>query len=281
MKTIIITGSEGFVGSSICNKLKNNYKLVKLNRKKGYDFRKEIILDLNHKVDYFIHAAYDCFRTSKFSNYAYDSNIIGVKNALDFCKKKSAKFIFLSSYVYGPAKYLPIDLKHPTNPHNLYAKSKLECEKIILEFKKKHEIKVNILRLFNLYGYNQKRGSLIPDILSQIKNNNIIKINHFNSKRDFLFIDDFVEFLECLIKNNNLSYSIFNVGSGISTSILEILNLIKIYINRDINFQQIKPNHKEIIPDCYADISDLMKLFNWEPKTSIKEGIKKIINYNE
>ena len=279
METIVLTGFEGFIGNAIYHKLKNNYNIITLSKINGYNLNKKIDIKTNLKIKYFIHAAYLFSNKNIFEEELINTNLNGIKNALLFCKKHSSTLIFLSSYVYGQAKYLPIDIKHPIEPHNSYAKSKVECENQIFKFKQKNNLNFIILRLFNIYGFNQKKGHLIPDIINQI-NNKRIKLTHFNSRRDFLYIDDFLNIFEKILNNKFNKSQVLNIGSGQSVSIRTILKIIK-QIKKNITYIETSSKYVDAVPDCYADISLLSKDYKWKPEVSIEDGIKKIINMHE
>ena len=188
----------------------------------------------------------------------------------------NAKYIFLSSYVYGQPQYLPIDINHPTKPHNNYAKIKLKCEKLCKDYKDKYNVNSIILRLFNIYGKGQKKGYIFSDLIKQI-NNKKIYLKNVNSKRDFLHVDDMVTLINKILFNNSEKFKILNVGSGKSTSINRIIKIINEQ-KKDLEFHELESKSEDMIKDCYADIKELKDLYNWHPKISIEEGIKKLLN---
>ena len=202
----------------------------------------------------------------------------------------NTKYIFLSSYVYGPPKYLPIDIHHPPNPHNDYSKIKLKCEKLCKQYSDKYNISSIILRLFNIYGKKQRAGYIFSDIINQIENNKIY-VKNLNSKRDFLHVSDLTSLIRKIIINNFNEGKIFNVGSGKSTSINEITEIfVKLKSSLEFLVAQTKSQEEmkkerwiksTLIKDCYANIKDLEDIYNWQPKISIEEGIKKLLNNDE
>ena len=101
-------------------------------------------------------------------------------------------------------------------------------------------------------------------------------MKHFQSKRDYLHIEDFAELLNKIILSNFNKFYTFNVGFGKSTSVKEIIMYFKI-INKKINFLELDKNNKESIIDCYADIEQTKNIFNWQPKITIEEGIGQLI----
>ena len=99
----------------------------------------------------------------------YNSNILRTINVLELCRKDQAKIFYVSSYVYGKPKTLPIDEKHRVRAFNPYAQGKLISENLCQGYNRDFGVKVIILRPFNVYGILQKAEFLIPSIIKQIK----------------------------------------------------------------------------------------------------------------
>ena len=287
MFNIIITGSDGFIGNNLKKELSKYFNVIPMSRKKGYDMSMPIKINFKKKIDFFIHTAFQV-KVDKLNISEYNKiNYQGVLNSLNFCRTNNTKYIFLSSYVYGPPAYLPIDIYHPPNPHNDYSKIKLKCEKLCKQYSDKYNMSSIILRLFNIYGKKQRAGYIFSDIIKQIENNKIY-VKNLNSKRDFLHVNDLTSLVRKIIINNFNEGKIFNVGSGKSTSINEIteifvklknnLKFLLAQINSQEEIKKERWSKSNLIRDCYANIKDLEDIYNWQPKISIEEGIKKLLN---
>ena len=124
-KKILVTGSLGFIGTHIVNRLPNSVVIKDSSNEKHIDLlnRNEV---LNLKpVDIVIHTAFK-LPQSNINEVAFyfENNINGTLNVLKYCiKNKVKKLIFLSTYVYGNPKYSPVDENHPINPHTAYTES--------------------------------------------------------------------------------------------------------------------------------------------------------------
>ena len=269
-KKTLITGGNGFIGSHLNVFLINN----------GYDV--EILKDdvknslkTNYKADIVVHLA---GKNEGSKDYIKENNVRGTLNVLEFCKDNHAKLLFVSTVgVYGNPLYIPIDENHPPKPTNSYSKSKLEAEILCKDFSDRYGIEVTVLRLANVYGMGQKAKFLIPSILESIKKNKEIKINSPGDiKRDFVYIDDILDaFLKCInFKRNN--FEVFNIGSGYSVSIAEIIKIFAETLNKKlkINYLNLK---KDEVKDICIDYSKAKSLLNWSPKIGIKEGINYIL----
>ena len=226
-----------------------------------------------------IHLAAKIFVPESFDrpNAFLEFNFQTTLNALELTRKNEANFIFISSYMYGKPEYLPIDEKHPLAPHNPYAYSKLIGEQLSKCYYDSFNIPTIILRPFNLYGIGQNDNFLIPSIIKQTKNGKI-ELNDPRPKRDFLFIDDFIELVYKIITNPQAGFNIFNIGSGVSISVKKIVDII-------VNFNEIKPNvfykneyRKNEVMDLVANFNSVKEIYQWIPKTTIEQGLKNLIN---
>ncbi len=261
MKKILITGSEGFVGNRLVEKLGNKYNLELFDK----NFNKDIInpkIFENLNADFVIHLA-AITKSNDLSNM-FNVNVNGTLNVLEFCKTSGAKLIFASSSaVYGDIDS-PIKENSNLKPSSYYAMTKKLGEEMCRFYYDKFSVDSTILRIFNPYGPNQTDGFLISDILSQLDKSEI-DLGNPRPKRDYIYIDDLVDAID---KSLDLKdFNIINIGTGISYSVKELANQIT---DKKINFN----DNSLVKSDIYADISKAKKLLSWVPKVSLKEGIK-------
>jgi nucleoside-diphosphate-sugar epimerase len=276
---IAVTGCLGFVGSHLTNKLKElNHEDVEIDIKKGIDITNQRQLESVKQFDMLIHLAAKTYVPDSYKDPRsfFYLNIIGTLNALELCRKYSARMIFISSYLYGSPQYLPIDENHPVSAFNPYAQSKLICEQLCQSYNRDFHLPVIIVRPFNLYGPSQNENFLIPTIISQAKSGEII-LNDPAPKRDFLYIDDFTDLLVKLIDYNNTDYQIFNAGNTISYSVREITEIVCHLINKNIKIKFTNLKRPVEIADTVADTSKAKKLLGWQPKINIEDGLKFLV----
>ncbi|MBI9035782.1 MAG: NAD(P)-dependent oxidoreductase [Bacteroidales bacterium] len=279
---VAVTGSSGFIGSRLVAKLKtNNHELIELDIQTGFD-----VLDYNQmktvrKFDVCIHLAALTFVPLSFEvpHDFYMLNTHGLINCIELCRLHDARMIFASSYVYGQPHYLPINEDHPLEGLNPYTETKILGETICANYFKYFGVKSIILRPFNVYGQGQNEKFLLPSILNQAKNGKI-KLNDPRPKRDFVFVDDVVDCYVKAVENNNIPFDVFNIGSGKSYSVSEVVGMVnELYGNTlDVEFS----NQERVIEvfDTVADISKVKLGLDWSPKTDLFEGIKKILHAN-
>ncbi|MCM8771876.1 MAG: SDR family NAD(P)-dependent oxidoreductase [Candidatus Omnitrophica bacterium] len=172
----------------------------------------------------------------------------------------------------------------PLKSNSIYAISKKEQEEMSLLIGKTYKIPVVSLRFFNVYGPRQTLSNPYTGVcaifLSRIKNNNPPVIFEDGLQtRDFIWIEDVVDACILSMKKEEADYEIFNVGSGKATSILEIANLLIKLFGKDIKPEITYKFRKGDIRHCYADINKIRNKLGFEPKTTLEEGLKKLITW--
>lgn len=269
---VLVTGSRGFIGKHLIKKLKE----------KGIDFIEfegdiRTFGDLKKlKADAVIHLAAKTFVPDSFKNPRdfYEANILGTLNVLEFCRINKAKLIFISSYVYGNPRYLPINEKHEVNLHSPYNESKYLGEKLCEYYHKNFNIKCIIFRQFNVYGPGQTRF-LIPNIISQLNKKEIV-LDNPAPKRDFIYVSDAVEaYIKAL--NFNADFEIFNLGSGKSYSVKTVAELILKLSKGKSKLKFTGEKRPNEVIDTRADINKIKKVLGWGPTVGLEDGIKRCL----
>lgn len=302
MKTILVTGCAGFIGSSFIKSIiqKNIYiigiddlsagYIKSLPKNKNFKFikgdcgNKKILDKIKRKIDIIIHLAGQSSGEKSFYDPLNDmkKNLYSTIALLEFyLKKRSKQFIFASSMsVYGNLRK-KVNENDSTNPISFYGLSKLSSEKYIKMFSNK-KINYTILRFFNVYGQGQilnnlKQG-MIRIFLTQIfKKKNLIVKGSLKRFRDFIHIEDVNKILFKVMENKNCINQIFNVGYGRKYFISDVINLIKKESKKKF-LTKVKngtPN------DQFGIFSNSKKLFNainFRAKISLEKGIEKYID---
>ncbi|MDO8662398.1 MAG: NAD-dependent epimerase/dehydratase family protein [Candidatus Omnitrophota bacterium] len=282
-KNILVTGAAGFIGRHLVKALKSRrFSVYTFDKIKGYDVcRKNSLAQfLNKRIEIVFHLAGQTYVPDSWNRAGnfYKTNTLGTQNVLEFCRQAEAKLIYLSAYVYGPPKYLPIDEKHPLKPNNPYAHSKLLAEEICRLYADVMGVKAVILRPFNIYGPAQRECFLIPMLLKQIKQQGRIIVKDDTPKRDYLYIDDLIR--ACILAMNYQErFEVFNVGYGSSFSVKEIVEIICQCNGRDVPWESLKQPRKNEISETVADCRLIKERLGWRPKVGFKEGILKTMGF--
>jgi len=278
-KNVLVTGSSGFIGRELCKTLEiKGSNLFFFDRSHKKDVTKEEDFDNFGRIDLVYHLAsiLNSHLTEENISTLYRVNNGGTSNVLEFCKKKNAKLVHVSSYIYGDPKYLPVDEKHPINPKNDYSLSKYLAETKCTEYHNNLKLPLIIVRPFNIYGPYQKEDFLVPTILKQINQGKNVEVNDLRPKRDFLYIDDFIS---ALIKLGEYDkpFDIFNVGSGMSYSVEEIAKTMIRISGKQLKVISRNKVRQNDVLDCYADLSKITSHIGWKPCVSLEEGLERIL----
>jgi nucleoside-diphosphate-sugar epimerase len=278
MKTIAITGSSGFIGKHLVKKLKElQYNTIELDITNNIDVTDWSQVQKIPHFDVIIHLAAKSFVPDSFINphEFYSVNQNSTLNVLELARIHSSKVIYFSSYLYGEPQYLPIDEKHPLKPHNPYAQSKIICEKICEGYHRDFNVPIIIFRPFNIYGPGQNELFLLPKIIKQQKTGHINLIDP-RPKRDFIHVFDIISAVITAIEYNNSDLLIFNLGTGKSFSVEEIVSLIVKNSGFDVSVNYSNEYRAGEVLDTVADIKKIYNVLNWLPSVEIEQGLKLI-----
>ncbi len=307
MKTILVTGAAGFIGSSLVDELlkSNQYEIIGIDNFDPY-YSKEIkesnlkeslknnsykfinldftnFEDLNNKldskIDLIIHlGAKAGVRPSIEDPIAYQvANVLGTQNLLEFAKNKNIKkFIFASSSsVYGinpnyPWSESDSDLK-PISP---YAQTKLSGEFLGSVYSHLFGISFVALRFFTVYGPRQRPDLAINKFFRLIEEGKEITIfGDGSTSRDYTYISDIIKGIISLI-DQDYKFEIFNLGNEFPVKLLDLVKTIEEVTGKEAKIK-FESDQKGDVPITYANISKAKNLLGYEPKVMIKEGLAK------
>lgn len=303
MAKVLVTGGCGFIGSHTVDRLveEKNEVVVIDNLSTGFidNLNKEVIfynadvrdrekiseIFKKHKFDFVFHfaAQINVRRGEEDPIFDVDVNICGLINLLEELKRNSPKKIIFSStggVMYGLTNIFPTPETVEPFPICIYGISKLTCEKLLYAYSKNYGIDFVALRYGNVYGprqnYLSEAGVIAIFISRIIEGKECIIFGDGEQTRDFIYIEDVVE-ANILFMKNNIS-GIFNVGTGIETTVNRIFEIIKENIGRDCRKLYAPPKKGELKRSCIS-IEKIKSITGWYPKYKIEEGIKKTINW--
>lgn len=281
MRKIWITGSRGFVGGALS-------KLLKSKSFEVFDTGGSNTLDLCNldavknlpKQEIIIHLASKSFVPASFLDPLsfYNNNILSTLNVLEKAKIDGSRVIFFSTYVYGNPSYLPIDENHVKSPQNPYTQSKLTCEGLCEAYHRDFGVPITIFRPFNIYGPGQHSSFFIPTIINQL-NDSKIRLKDSRPKRDFIYIDDVTDAVLKSIDSYSNPFRIYNLGTGVSTSVGDIVNMIVSLSQSKASVAFSHQIRQGEILDTVADISRIQIDLDWVPQMPLDRGLKATINY--
>lgn len=280
MKQVLITGSGGFIGKSLAQKLKElNYKVFTLDRHEKENILEPQTLSKFKTIDTVFHlAAVVGYKKVQENIYlAYRTNVLGTINVLNFCLWQKAKLIFPSTFIYGPPFKRPKKETDSIQPTNFYTHTKYLAELFCQLYAKKYQLDVVIARTSNAYGPNQPKQYIIPVILDNLKKNKEIELTHPSAGRDFIYITDLVGAWIKLAQVKTHPGEIFNVSSGKSVTLKELVTLIQYLTGTKIKVRFTKKLRKNEVFQSLMDNSKIIQKIGWKPKISLNKGLKTIL----
>ena len=291
MKKILITGATGFIGNYLIPELTKNHKIIGISKKKrkssknfissSADITKSNLKVKNQFTDIIHMAAYSDVNYCNLNPIkCYELNVKSTQRMLEIARKKDSKFLFISSsHAYGNPIKQPISENALCNPSTHYASSKRMSEILCETYSKTYGLDIQIARIFSVYGPKSSKSNLIFNIINQMINNSKIILGNTSPKRDFIFINDVIAGLIKIINSKKKGFEIYNIGSGKSTSVENLVKNCFIVSNKKLKIISSKEKkRKNEIMNIQANISKMKKEFNWETEVSLKKGLE--ITYN-
>ncbi len=304
IKTALVTGGAGFIGSHLCKYLLNkNYRVICIDNlitgtlKNLEDIKTGDFLFINHDVTEYIDIRDNINIIFHLSSPASPIDYLqlpiqtlkvgalGTHNILGLAKSKRAAMLLAStSEVYGDPLIHPQKEEYwgnvnPIGPRGVYDEAKRFAEAITMAYHKQQGVDTRIARIFNTFGPNMRMrdGRVIPNFIIQcLKGEDITAYGDGKQTRSFCYIEDMVEGLYKLSKSD-YHYPI-NMGNPNEITILELANKIKNLTNSTSKtiFNPLPEDDPKV---RMPDISKAEKILKWEPKINLDEGLTKTIGW--
>jgi len=303
MKRVIVTGGSGFIGSHLAERLLkdglrvtviDNFSTGRPENLKGLPVSPNLeirqfdvtdfkgILPIFEQAEWVFHLAAiaDIVPSIERPLDYFDANVRGTISVLEASRLSGVKrFIYAaSSSCYGIADEIPTPETAKTQLQYPYALTKYLGEQAVLHWTQVYGLPSISLRLFNVYGPRARTagtyGAVFGVFLAQkLAGKPFTVVGDGTQTRDFTYVTDVVEaFLKAL--QSDITGEIFNVGSGNTYSINELVTLL----NGDVVYVPKRPGE----PECtFADISKITKLLDWQPKISFTDGVKMMLDHIE
>jgi len=288
---ILIAGGTGFIGYHILKELyQKRYNLFSISTKKPTSSMrvknvKYIICDvtkknifskkINQNFDHIINLSGNINHKEEVK--AMRSHYKGCINLVNFFKKKKIKtFIQIgSSLEYGK---IPSPQKESgkCDPQGNYGLAKYKSTKYVCEAGKINKFPYVVLRLYQIYGPNQKKNRLIPNVISSCLDSKEFNCTDGNQIRDFMHVSDLTSLIKKIL-GSSIRKKIYNVGSGKPTKVKNVINKIKFLIGRGIpKFGAIKMR-KDEIEASFPHLEKIKRTYNWKPLINLEKGLDNTI----
>ncbi len=313
MKTILVTGGAGFIGSNFVNYIFHkypDYKLIVLDaltyagdienilpevrNSDRFEFwygdinNLDLTSDLVGKSDIVVHfAAETHVARSLYQNRVFFvTDVLGTQSVMNAVLKHSSKverFIHIStSEVYGSALYEPMDENHPLNPRTPYAAAKAGADRLVYSYIQSYNIPGVIIRPFNNYGPCQHLEKVVPRfITSAILKEPLTVHGDGSASRDWIFGEDVARAIAMFIHApvDKVRGEVFNLGTGKSISVLDIGKKV-------INIFRLDEKYLSFMEERFGQVSKHIsstekaeRVVGFKAEVSFEEGLQRTIQW--
>src|SRR3989338_265775 len=305
MKTALVTGGAGFIGSHLCDYLTdkglkvicmdnlitgNKGNINHLMKNKHFEFVKHDVtefIDVREKLDYILHFASPAspIDYQKIPIPTLKVGSLGTHNALGLALKKKAAFLLAStSEVYGDPLVNPQPESYwgnvnPVGVRGCYDEAKRFAEAITMAYHRIHKVNTKIARIFNTYGPRMRAndGRVVPTFINQaLKNEPLTVFGEGKQTRSFCYVSDLVEGIyKLLVSGINEPV---NLGNPDEMRVIDFAEkIIKLTDSKSkIVFKELPVDDPRV---RRPDITKAIKELNWKPKASLETGLRKTIGW--
>lgn len=306
---VLVTGADGFIGSHLTEALLDKgYKvraLAQYNSFNNWGWLEDIAprtgleivcgdvrdpdfcRELCRGIDTVYHLA--ALIAIPYSYSAPDSYVdTNIKGTLNMCQAVRAAgcrrlVVTSTSEVYGTARYVPIDEKHPRQPQSPYSATKIGADAIAQSFYNAFDLPVVTARPFNTYGPRQSARAIIPTIITQIASGrDKIHLGDLTPTRDFNFVTDTAAGFIALGEAPGIEGRDINIATGREVSMAETLATIARLMGREveevIDPERLRPAKSEVNRLC-GDNTLITTLTDWRPAHTLEQGLQETIDW--
>lgn len=306
---VLVTGADGFIGSHLTEALLDKgYKVRALAQYNSFnnwgwlediaprqdleivcgdvrdpDFCREICrgIDTVYHLAALIAIPYSYLAPDSY----VDTNIKGTLNMCQAARDAACRRIVVTSTseVYGTAKYVPIDEKHPRQPQSPYSATKIGADAIAQSFYNAFDLPVVTARPFNTFGPRQSARAIIPTIITQIAaGRDKIHLGDLSPTRDFNYVADTAAGFIALGEAPGIEGRDINIATGREVSMAKTLETIARLMGREVeevvDTERLRPAKSEV-NRLLGDNSLITSLTDWRPRHTLEEGLQKTIDW--
>lgn len=308
LKTCLVTGAAGFIGSHLVEDLvRAGWNVRALVRYSSTGFRG--MLDrLDAQVLGSVEVMYGDIRDSGQMDalirgcdavfhlaaligipYSYSAprsyvevNVSGTQNVLDAVRRNAIGRVVMASTseVYGSAMYTPIDESHPLHPQSPYAASKVAADQLGLSYQRSFGTPVALVRPFNTFGPRQSYRAVIPTIIGQAlsRDDGRIELGALSPRRDFVYVADTARGFRLAADSDAAVGQVVNLASGQSISVGDLAaRVLDLTDNPDFRVEskqeRVRPPDSEV-DELLGDATRAEELLGWKPEVTLDEGLR-------
>jgi dTDP-glucose 4,6-dehydratase len=309
-KQVLVTGAAGFIGSHLTERLvregaevtafvryngrgrcgwldeapreiRQTVRVVMGDLKDGDAVRGAV---RNHEIVFHLGALIAIPYSYVHPHDYVQTNVVGTAHVLDACRAADVqKLVHTStSEVYGTARYVPIDEKHPLQGQSPYSASKIGADKLVESYHRSFGLPTVTVRPFNTYGPRQSARAVIPTIISQALARDHVSLGSLHPTRDLTFVEDTVAGFLALAGCDGAVGRTLNLGVGQEISIGDLARLILELMDRPISLtssdERVRPEASEV-ERLLSNNQLAFEVAGWTPRVSLREGLSRTIDW--
>jgi len=304
---VLITGCAGFIGSHLCERfLAEGFEVIGMDnfitgspdniahllghpRFRFIHYNVVNYIYIEGPLDIILHFACPASPVDYLNHPIHTMKVdsLGTLNTLGLAKLKSARYVFASSSeVYGDPLVHPQREDYwgnvnPVGVRSVYAEAKRFSEALCMAYHREHGVDVRVLRIFNTYGERMRIGDgrVVPTFLDKALSGEPIPVHGGGTQtRSFCYIEDMVDGIFRASIKDRIEGEVINLGSPEEVSILDLARLVVELANSNSPIQILEARGDDPKRRC-PDITKAKNLLGWEPKTTLRDGLKKTIEW--
>jgi dTDP-glucose 4,6-dehydratase len=317
MKTFLITGGAGFIGSNFVHYVYNKYPDYRIlvldlltyagsvdNLPTGFheanakgriefwygDVRNAALVDsLVRRADVVVHFAAETHVTrSIFDNHHFfETDVLGTQVVANAILRAGSveRFVHIStSEVYGTARSALMNEEHPLMPLSPYASAKAGADRLVYSYWATYQLPAVIARPFNNFGPRQHLEKAVPRFVTSCLLDEPLRVHgDGGAKRDWTHVDDTCDALDMMIhcKPALVVGEVFNIGNAESRSVLDIARTVVARMNKSEELITYVGERPGQVFRHTADVKKIADVLGWKPKVSFEDGLDRTIAWYE
>ena len=205
-------------------------------------------------------------------------NLVGTQAVLNACRSGMKRLVLTSSAaVYGPASHAHAE-GDPVDPIDIYGLSKLFAEKLVDRFHRDTGVPCYIARIFNVYGPGDTTPHLIPEVVQQLAEDNVLHLGNMNTYRDFIHVTDVARALRLFLQPTEVDSGVFNIGSGSVYSSADVVEMARSILSRPVRVESRGERLRRADrPFLQADARKMGKVFGWTSQIHFRDGLADLL----
>src|SRR5271167_2734754 len=305
MRTILVTGGAGFVGSHLCDRLigrgdnvlcldnfftgsrenverligRPHFELIR------HDIVRPVFLEVDQVYNLACPASPEAYQSNPIKTIK--TSTVGMVNVLGLAKRCQARILHAStSEVYGDPQVHPQTEDYwghvnPIGPRSCYDEGKRCAETLFFDYRRQHDLEIKVARIFNTYGprMHPNDGRVVSNFIVQALQNEPITVYGDGSQsRSFCYVDDLIQALLLMMETSREVTGPINIGDPTELTILQLAELV-VAMTATKSKIRFGPLPSDDPRQRQPDISKAKTVLGWQPKTPLREGLAKTIAY--